>query len=73
VNQLNQRWNALNSMTAKVEIQATELKTPRALEKDDPSSADTLSCANRTDVARAGHDFGVKIFDMASDGSHFTL
>jgi hypothetical protein len=73
VNQINQRWDALNSMTAKVEIQATELKTAEGLEKDFPTCRGIIVLRKPKMLRVVGTYFGVKIFDMASDGSHFTL
>jgi outer membrane lipoprotein-sorting protein len=73
VNQIDQRWDALNSMTAKVEIQATELKTAEGVEKDEPTIRGIIVMGKPNKLRVVGTDFGVKIFDMASDGSHFTL
>lgn len=73
VNQINQRWASLNSMTAKVEIQATELKTAEGVEKDEPTIRGIIVMRTPNKLRIVGTDFGVKIFDMASDGSHFTL
>jgi len=73
VNQLNQSWNALNSMTAKVEIQATELKTAEGLEKDEPTIRGIIVMRKPNQLRVLGTDFAVTVFDMASDGSHFTL
>ena len=36
VEQLNNRWNALDSLTAKVEIQASEIKSKEGMAKDSP-------------------------------------
>jgi hypothetical protein len=73
VSQINQRWDALNSMTAKVEIQATELKTAEGLEKDEPTIRGIIVMRKPNMLRVVGTDFGIKVFDMASDGSHFTL
>jgi outer membrane lipoprotein-sorting protein len=73
VNQVNQRWAALTSLTAKVEIQATELKTAEGVEKDEPTIRGIIVMGKPNKLRVVGTDFGVKIFDMASDGSHFTL
>ena len=59
VNQLNQSWDALNSMTAKVEIQATEFKTAEGVETDEPSDPRLYRDAQTEQVARCrGTDFG---------------
>jgi outer membrane lipoprotein-sorting protein len=73
VNQINQRWDALNNMTAKVEIQATERKTAEGLEKDEPTIRGFIVMRKPNKLRIVGTDFGVTIFDMASDGNHFTL
>jgi outer membrane lipoprotein-sorting protein len=73
VKQLDQRWNTLNSLTATVEIQATELKTAEGLEKDFPSCRGFILMRKPKMLRVVGTYFGVKIFDMASDGGQFTL
>jgi len=73
VNLVNQRWNALNNLTATVEIYATELKTSKGDEKDFPSCRGYIIMQKPKMLRVAGTYFGVKIFDMASDGNHFTL
>jgi outer membrane lipoprotein-sorting protein len=73
VKQLNQHWNALNTLTATVEIYATELKTAEGLEKDFPSCRGFILMSKPKMLRVVGTYFGVKIFDMASDGNHFTL
>lgn len=73
VKQLNQRWEALNSLTATVEVQATELKSAQGLEQDFPSCRGYILMRKPKMLRVMGTYFGVKIFDMASDGSHFTL
>ena len=73
VNQLSQRWDALNTLTATVEIHATELKTTEGLAKDYPSCRGYIVMRKPNMLRVAGTYFGVKIFDMASDGSNFKL
>jgi outer membrane lipoprotein-sorting protein len=73
VGQVNQRWDALNAMTAKIDIQATEFKTTEGVEKDEPAIRGIIVMRKPAMLRIVGTDFGVKIFDMASDGSHFTL
>lgn len=73
VNQINQRWDALKSMTAKVEIQATELKTAEGVEKDEPSIRGIIIMRKPAMLRVVGTDFAIKVFDMESDGSRFTL
>jgi hypothetical protein len=73
VNLVNQRWNALHTLTVVVEITATELKTSEGLEKDFPSCHGAIVISKPQMLRVAGTYFGVKIFDMASDGNRFTL
>ncbi len=73
VNQINQSWDALHSMTAKVEIQATEFKTAEGLEKDEPTIRGIIVMGKPKKLRVVGTDFAVRVFDMASDGNHFTL
>ena len=73
VKQINTRWNALNTLTATVEIQATQLKSAEGLEKDFPSCRGYILMRKPRMLRVLGTYFGVKIFDMASDGDRFTL
>jgi len=75
VNEINQRWDALNSMTATVEIQATEYKTAEGVQtvKDFPSCHANILMRKPKMLRVRGTYFGVMIFDMASDGSNTTL
>lgn len=43
---LNQRWDAVKTLTATVEIYATETKTGEGITEDLPSVAGSLLCAN---------------------------
>ena len=70
---IDQHWDALNTLTATVEIQATELKTAEGLEKDFPSCRGFILMRKPKMLRVVGTYFGVKIFDMASDGNQFTL
>lgn len=73
VSQLDQRWDAFNSLTATVEIQATEFKTGQGLEKDFPSCRGYILFRKPRMLHVLGQYFGVRAFDMASNGNHFTL
>jgi outer membrane lipoprotein-sorting protein len=73
VNQLNQSWDALNSMTAKVEIQATVTKTAQGVENDEPTIRAIIVMGKPNKLRVVGTDFALKIFDMASNGSRLTL
>jgi outer membrane lipoprotein-sorting protein len=73
VKQLNQRWSALNNLTATVEIEATALKTTEGLEKDYPSCRGYILMRKPNMLRVVGTFFGKRIFDMASNGDNFTL
>jgi outer membrane lipoprotein-sorting protein len=73
VAQLNQRWDAIQSFTATVDIQATETKTKEGVEKVFPSCRGFIVMQKPKKLRVLGKDFGVTIFDMASDGDRFKL
>jgi outer membrane lipoprotein-sorting protein len=73
VAQLNQRWAAVDSLTATVEIRATELKNKEGVEEDFPSCRGFILIRKPGMLRVVGQYFGVHIFDMASDGKTFTL
>ncbi len=73
VKQLNARWNAMNTLTATVEISATQTKTSEGVATDFPSCRGYILIRKPKMLRVAGTYFGVKIFDMATDGSRFTL
>lgn len=73
VAQVNQRWAALDALTATVEIQATLLKSKEGVAKDYPSCRGFIVMRKPGMLRVMGQYFGVRIFDMASDGSQFTL
>ena len=75
VAQLNQRWAALNSLNATVDIQASQLKTKEGEAKDYTTfrgiilmrKPEMLRVLGRVPV------LGTRMFDMVSDGKNFTL
>lgn len=75
VKQLNDRWEALGSMYATVEIQASTLKTKEGVERDYTTfpgiimmrKPELLRVYGRVPV------IGTRMFDMVSDGANFTL
>jgi outer membrane lipoprotein-sorting protein len=75
VERLNKRWAALNSMTAKVEIQASVLKTEKGLATDYTTFSGNIlfSKPEKLRVLGRAPVVGLKLFDMASDGKNFTL
>jgi outer membrane lipoprotein-sorting protein len=67
VKQVNVRWDAVNTLTVTAEITAHD-KT-----KDYPGFRCNIIMQKPKMLRVAGRYFGVKAFDMASDGSRFTL
>jgi outer membrane lipoprotein-sorting protein len=70
---LNQRWEALNTLTATVDIQATVIKTKEGVAKDYPTLRGHILMRKPGMLRVLGQLYGVKAFDMASDGKDFTL
>jgi hypothetical protein len=73
VEQLNQRWSALNNLTAIVEIYATETKTGEGIAQDFPSCRGVIIMRKPQMLRVRGTYFGIMIFDLGSDGKRFTL
>ncbi|MGB6973450.1 MAG: hypothetical protein WBD67_02075 [Terracidiphilus sp.] len=73
VKQVNERWGALDGLTATVEMQATELKTQEGLAKDFPSGKGYIVMRKPEMLRVVGTYFGVRVFDMGSDGKTFKL
>jgi outer membrane lipoprotein-sorting protein len=75
VGQINQRWDALNTLTATVEIQATEYKTAGGVQTVEsfPTCHANILMRKPKMLRVLGKYIGLTIFDMASDGSHTTL
>ncbi len=73
VDLLNKRWDGFRSLTATVEIYATEMHSNEGMAKDFPSCRGYIVIQKPSMLRVAGTYFGVKIFDMASDGDRFTL
>jgi len=73
VARLNQRWAAISTLTAKVEFRASVSKSKEGIATDYPSVEGHILIRKPADLRVVGLDFGVKVFDMASDGNCFTL
>jgi hypothetical protein len=73
VSRLNQRWAAINTLTAKVEFHATLAKTKEGVATDYPTVEGHILIRKPEMLRVVGLIFGVKVFDMASDGRCFTL
>jgi outer membrane lipoprotein-sorting protein len=73
VAQLNQRWDALKTLTATVEIQASVIKTSEGVAKDYPTLRGFILMRKPAMLRVVGQDLGVRMFDMASDGTDSTL
>ena len=75
VAQLNQRWDALSSLTAKVEIQATALKTKEGVAKDYTTFSGII-LLRKPEMLRVYGRVPVidtPMFNMVGDGKNFTL
>ena len=70
---LNKRWDALSTLTATVEIQATVIKTKEGSEKDYPTAHGHILLRKPADLRVLGSYLGMRIFDMVSNGKEFTV
>jgi len=72
---LNQRWGALDTMTAKVEILTSVLKTKEGVARDYTRIGGiiVMQKPERLRVLGRAPVIGLEMFDMASDGKSFTL
>jgi outer membrane lipoprotein-sorting protein len=70
---LNQRWEALHTLTATVEIQASVIKSKEGVAKDYPSLRGYILMRKPAMLRVVGQDLGMRVFDMASDGKDSTL
>lgn len=75
VNLLNKRWDDLHSMTAKVEIRASILKTEKGVANDYTTIGGNIlfSKPEKLRVLGRAPVIGLTMFDMASDGTNFTM
>jgi len=75
VDDLNQRWNELNTLTATVEIQASVLKSKEGIARDYTTFRGHILIRKPEFLRVLGQVpvLGTKMFDMASDGKTFTL
>jgi outer membrane lipoprotein-sorting protein len=70
---LNTRWEALNTLTATVEIQASVYKSKEGTAKDYPTLHGFILMRKPAMLRVVGMYLGVRAFDMASDGSESTI
>ncbi|MGA2351612.1 MAG: hypothetical protein ABSF70_14345 [Terracidiphilus sp.] len=75
VTRLNQRWQALESLTASVEIQASVLKSKEGVATDYTSIRGNILMRKPEMLRVYGRVpvIGTRAFDMVSDGKNFTL
>jgi outer membrane lipoprotein-sorting protein len=75
VNRLNHRWDALDSLYAKVEIQASVTKTKEGLSKDYTTFGGIIMIRKPELLRVYGRVpvLGTRMFDLTSDGKDFTL
>ena len=75
VDRMNKRWAELDTMTAKVEIQASVLKTEKGVATDYTTFGGNILFSKPEKLRVLGRVpvVGLKMFDMVSDGDNFTL
>jgi outer membrane lipoprotein-sorting protein len=75
VQSLNDRWDALHTMTAKVEIQASVLKTQKGEATDYTTVGGVILFSKPEQLRVLGRMpvVGLTAFDMASNGKQFTM
>jgi len=75
VARLNEQWNKFESLTATVDIEASHLKAKEGVATDYPSFHANLLLRKPDSLRVLGHlpVLQTKMFDLASDGIHFTL
>jgi outer membrane lipoprotein-sorting protein len=75
VGRLDQRWSALDTLTAKVDIQASVLHSDQGIAKDYTSIPGVILMRKPEMLRVYGRVpvIGTELFDMVSDGKNFTL
>ena len=73
VARLNHRWDALQTLTATVEIQATELKTKEGVAETLPESDGWILLRKPSMLRVTGNYLGMRAIDMVGNGKTFTL
>lgn len=75
VARLNDRWDAFDTMTAKVEMLTSVLKTKEGLAKDYTRVGGIIVMHKPDELRVLGRApvVGIEMFDMASNGKNFTL
>jgi hypothetical protein len=73
VARLNTRWEALNTLTATVEMQATRFASKEGMAKDYPTLHGFILMRKPAMLRVVGQYLGVRSIDMASDGKEFTI
>jgi hypothetical protein len=73
VARLNERWAAINTLTAKVEFRASVSKSNLGVATDYPSVEGHILMRKPEMLRVVGQMIGIRVFDMASNGECFTL
>jgi outer membrane lipoprotein-sorting protein len=73
VERLNKRWDAINTLTAKVEFLASVTKSKEGIATDYPSVEGHILMRKPGSLRVVGQLIGISVFNMASDGNCFTL
>ena len=75
VDRINQRWAELDTLNARVDLQATELKTREGVAKDYTTIRGIILMRKPEQLRVLGQVpvLGTRMFDMVSDGKTFTI
>lgn len=73
VARLNHRWEAIKTLTAKVEFRASVSKSKEGVATDYPSVEGHILMRKPESLRVVGQMIGYRLFDMASTGDCFTL
>ena len=73
VERLNRRWEAINTLTAKVEFRASVSKSKEGVATDYPSVEGHILMRKPDSLRVVGQMIGYRLFDMANTGDCFTL
>jgi outer membrane lipoprotein-sorting protein len=73
VDRMNQRWAAINTLTAKVEVRSSVSKSREGVATDYPSVEGHILMRKPDSLRVVGQMIGIRVFDMASNGECFTL
>lgn len=73
VESLDQRWDALRTLSATVKMQVTELKSDKGVAETLPAATGWILLQKPEMLRVSGNFMGARAFDMVSNGKTFTL